>query len=266
MSRKKISQAKRIVVKVGTNSLMTPKNTIRYRRIDRLAYVLSELTQKDREIILVTSGAIGVGCAKMNLAKRPHKISDQQAVAAVGQVALMNTYARFFDYYSKQVAQILMTRDVVDFHDSLFNLKNNFDSLFHHQIIPIVNENDAIAVDEMDHKVRFGDNDSLSALVASIVDADLLILLTDVDGFYDSNPQTNPNAKKFNVVNDLSDDLLTMAGGNGSKYSTGGMKTKLRAAKRCLDENRSMVIMSSNDPTQIFDLLNEQPVGTLFTR
>ncbi|AEA01830.1 MULTISPECIES: glutamate 5-kinase [Aerococcus] len=264
MHRDSLKDAKRIVIKVGTNSLMTSTNNIRYQRIDRLAYVISSLAQSGKEVILVSSGAMGVGCAQLNLPKRPKNIPDQQAVAAVGQVALMNTYARFFSYYHKSVAQILMTRDVIDFHDSLANLKNNFASLLKHQIIPIVNENDAIAVDEMDHKVRFGDNDNLSALVASIVEADLLILLTDVDGFYDANPNTDPQAKRFSTIHEVNADYLAMAGDKGSTFSTGGMHSKLKAAAKTLEEGRRLVIMSSEEPSQIFDLLAGADIGTAF--
>lgn len=264
MNREGILSAKRIVVKIGTHSLLNSQNQINYYRIDRLALALSTLIQEGKEVILVTSGAIGVGSVKMGLTTRPTDMASQQATAAVGQVALMNLYSRSFNYYNQYIGQILLTRDIIDFPDSYNNYKNAMNALLGQKILPIINENDAVAVDEMDHQTRFGDNDTLSALVASTMDADLLIFLTDVDGFYDDNPKRNPEAVRFDVLHEVTDDLMDMAKGDVSAFSTGGMETKLIAANEALKDGQMTVIMSSEDPMQILDLVKGQSIGTLF--
>ncbi|AMB99057.1 glutamate 5-kinase [Aerococcus urinaehominis] len=265
MSRQQLKHAQRIVVKIGTASLIDADKKINYRRIDRLAYTLSSLIQDGKEVLLVSSGAMGVGAAELGLAQRPKAIPDQQAVAAVGQVALMNLYSRFFWHYNQRVAQILMTRDVIDFPESLNNLKNNLKALLDQSILPVINENDAVAIDELDHHIKFGDNDTLSAIVAEIIQADLLILLTDVDGFYTSNPNTDPQASKLDVVSQIDDQVLAMAGEAGTAFSTGGMRTKLLAADRLLKIGSQMVIMDSYDPNDIFALLEGENIGTVFS-
>lgn len=264
MQRKQILNAKRIVVKIGTHSLLNEENHINYYRIDRLALALTTLIQQGKEVILVTSGAIGVGSVKMGLASRPTEMAYQQATAAVGQVALMNLYSRSFNYYNQYIGQILLTRDIIDFPDSYNNYINAMNALLAQKILPIINENDAVAVDELDHQTRFGDNDTLSALVASTMNADLLIFLTDVDGFYNDNPKKNPDAVKFDVLHDVSDELMAMAKGDVSAFSTGGMETKLIAANESLKEAQMTVIMSSEDPMEILDLMQGQSIGTLF--
>lgn len=264
MQRQGILSANRIVVKIGTHSLLNDKNQINYYRIDRLALALTTLVQAGKEVILVTSGAIGVGSVKMGLSERPTDMAYQQATAAVGQVTLMNLYNRSFSYYNQFIGQILLTRDIIDFPDSYNNYRNSMNALLSQKIIPIINENDAVAVDEMDHQTRFGDNDTLSALVASTMEADLLIFLTDVDGFYDDNPKRNPHATRFDVLNEVTNELLDMAKGDVSAFSTGGMETKLTAATDILNQGQMTVIMSSEDPMQILDLVKGKSVGTLF--
>lgn len=264
MTRERIKEAKRIVFKIGTNSLLNDKNEINYRRIDRLAYALSTLIQNGKEIILVTSGAIGVGSASLNIATRPTEMAEQQAMASVGQVILMTVYSRFFSYYNQPVAQLLLTKDIIDFPESYLNYKNNLEALLNRKIIPIINENDAVSVDEMDHFTRFGDNDTLSAMVTNTTNSDLLVLLTDVDGFYSENPQKNPQAKKFDTISEITEDLIAMAGDKGSTYSIGGMQTKLTAARQLLENNRSTIIMSSHYPSDILNLMEGAPIGTAF--
>lgn len=266
MERHTITNAKRIVVKIGTNSILNQENQLAYQRIDRLAYTLSTLTQQDKDIIFVTSGAMGVGSAELNIKIRPTNIPDQQAVSAVGQVALMSVYNRFFSYYNQHIAQVLLTRDIIDFPESLRNAKNSLSRLLEKNIIPVINENDVVAVDELDHNTRFGDNDTLSALVAEMLDADLLILLTDVDGFYSANPIDDPTAVKFDIISDVDHKILGMAGEAGTAFSTGGMRTKLQAAKRMLANDAAMVIMDATEPAQIFDLLAGEPIGTAFIK
>ncbi len=262
--RKKILDCKRIVVKIGTSSLMLPDDSIDYQTIDRMAYVLTVLRKQGKEIVLVSSGAMGVGLNLLNLPQRPKTIPEQQAIASVGQSELMNLYSRFFSHYNQIVGQILMTRDIVEFPESRKNAENAFEQLLKMGIIPIVNENDAVSVEELDHQTKFGDNDRLSATVAEIISADLLIMLSDVDGFYDKNPMTNPDAVLFHTLHKVTDKEMALAGGNGSKFGTGGMATKLTAAKHILSNNQQMVLTKAADPTVLFEILEGKEIGTYF--
>ncbi|EEI56097.1 amino acid kinase family, partial [Enterococcus faecalis EnGen0297] len=178
LMRNKLQQAKRIVIKVGTSSLIYPNGNINLKAIDQLAFTLSDLSNQGKEIILVSSGAIGVGLNKLNLSVRPTTIPEQQAVAAVGQAELMNIYNQRFSTYSQQMAQVLLTRDVIEYPESRNNVTNTFEQLLKMNIIPIVNENDTVAIEELDHLTKFGDNDQLSAIVCQIVQADLLVMLS----------------------------------------------------------------------------------------
>lgn len=257
--------AQRIVVKIGTSSLIHANGTVNLQTFDQLAYVLSELNNQGKELILVSSGAIGVGLNKLNLKSRPTKIGAQQALAAIGQSELMTLFTQRFNHYLTNIAQVLLTHDVFDFPQSNASVMNTINYLLKDNIIPIVNENDTVATDELDHRTTFGDNDQLSAIVASHMDADLLIVLSDVDGFYDDNPNNNPNAHLISQIDDIDDNTFTIAGGTGSRFGTGGMKTKLAAAKRMIDEDRKMILANGQDPRIIFDILAGQPIGTLFT-
>ena len=258
-------KSQRVVVKVGTSSLIHPNGTVNLRTFDQLAYVLSELNNQGKELILVSSGAIGVGLNKLNLKERPTEIGAQQALAAIGQSELMTLFTQRFNHYLNNIAQVLLTHDVFDYPKSNNYVMNTFNCLLKDNIIPIVNENDTVAADELDHRTTFGDNDQLSAIVASHVDADLLIVLSDVDGFYDANPKKNPDANLISQINSIDDETFTVAGGTGSRFGTGGMKTKLAAAKRMIDENRQMVLANGEDPRIIFDILAGEPIGTLFS-
>ncbi|UUX33065.1 glutamate 5-kinase [Fundicoccus culcitae] len=264
MERAFIKDYQRIVIKIGTNSIMQSKRKINYQRIDRLAYVCSTLQQAGKEVILVSSGAIGVGASTLGYEVYPTDIGEQQAVAAFGQSVLIGHYSRFFNYYNQKVAQILLTRDVIDFPESLANVRNALENLLTKNIIPIINENDAVAIDEMDHQTKFGDNDTLSSIVAKVVDAPLLIILSDVDGLYTDNPMRNPKAVKIDYVSEINDDILYMASGKGSEFSKGGMLTKIKAAQNMLEDNKTMIITSSDNPTVLFDILDGVAVGTLF--
>lgn len=266
MNRDYIKECKRIVIKIGTNSIMKTQNKVDYRKIDRLAFVCSTLQQQGKEVILVSSGAVGVGASMLKLEEYPKSIAEQQAVSSVGQGELMNLYSRFFQHYNQYVGQILMTRDVIDFPLSYENSKTAINSLIDKQIIPIINENDAVAVEEMNHETKFGDNDTLSAIVSELVDADLLIIMSDVDGLYDANPVTHADAQLISYVGGITDDIRSMAGGAGSEFATGGMETKLNAAQVMIDNGKSMVITSSEHPTTLFDILEGQEVGTLFKK
>ncbi len=264
--RESLKQCKRIVVKVGTSTLMYENGNINLRTIEKLARVLSELRNEGKEVVLVSSGAIGVGCRKLQLLERPKTIPEQQAIAAVGQSELMHIYSKLFGEYGYTVGQVLLTRDVTDFPISRENVINTFEMLISQGTIPIVNENDTVAVEEIEHITKFGDNDRLSAVVAELIQAELLIMLSDIDGFYNTNPLTNPNAMMFNEINEITADILKLAGGKGSEFGTGGMLTKLTAASLCLQNNQKMVLTNGNNPEIIYSIISGDQVGTLFAQ
>lgn len=265
MNRDFIKTSKRIVIKLGTSSIMKDKKNVDYPFIDRLAFVLSSLQQAGKDIILVSSGAIGVGASMLQLPFYPETLPEQQAISSVGQSQLMTIYSRFFGYYNQNVGQILMTKDIIDFPESYNNVNQAINKLLEYGIIPIINENDAVSLEELNHQTKFGDNDTLSAIVAENIDADLLIILSDVDGLYTANPHKDPQAKKLNTVTEINDEIIEMASGKGSEFATGGMMTKLHAAEMILENNQSMIISRSKNPTEIFDILEGQEIGTLFT-
>lgn len=266
MERKKLlKESKRLVIKVGTSSLVLPNTEINLRAIDQLAFTLTSLRQLGYEVILVSSGAIGVGMKLLGLDKRPETIAKQQAVAAIGQSELIKIYTQRFAAYYQQSAQVLLTRDVIDFPTSRQNVINTFEELLNMGVIPIVNENDSVSVDELDHLTKFGDNDQLSAIVCSLAQADLLLMLSDIDGFYDDNPQTNPEAQLFSHISEITDVMEMAAGDKGSEFGTGGMASKLKAAKRVLDNQSQMILASGKDPAILFDILEGKTVGTLFS-
>lgn len=259
-------EANRIVVKVGTSSLIHPNGAVNLETFDQLAYTLSALNNQGKELILVSSGAIGVGLNKMHLKKRPSEIGAQQALAAIGQSELMTLFTQRFNHYLTDIAQVLLTHDIFDYPKSNKYVMDTFNCLLKDNVIPIVNENDTVATDELDHKTTFGDNDQLSAIVASHVNADLLIVLSDIDGFYDQNPKKFANASLIPTVNTINEETFTVAGGSGSRFGTGGMQTKLLAAKRMLAENRQMILANGRDPRIILDILAGKKIGTLFTK
>lgn len=264
--RKNLSKAKRIVVKVGTSTLTYENGRINFTRIDKLVRVLSDLANQEKEVVLVTSGAIGVGVSKLKLQSKPKTVREKQAVAAVGQLELMHIYDKFFSEYGHVVAQILLTRDIVENHMAREHVINTFETLIEKGIIPIVNENDSVAVDEIESGVNrvFGDNDTLSAMVGELVRADLLIILTDIGGFYDSDPRKNSNAKRISIIKEITPEIEQYAGGVGSSRGTGGMITKLAAAKIASSAGIDMVIANGEDPNVIFKILDGEDVGSVF--
>ncbi len=266
MERALFLNTKRIVIKIGTSSLMLEHGDINLLAIAQLAFTLSTLKQMNYEPILVSSGAVGVGMKILNLNTRPDTIAKQQAVAAIGQSELIKIYNQRFNSYHQLSAQVLLTRDVIDFPESRENVINTLDELIQMGIIPIVNENDSVSVDELDHQTKFGDNDQLSAIVATLAQADCLIMLSDIDGFYSDNPHTNPDATLFSHIPTISKELESSAGGAGSEFGTGGMASKLKAAKRMLDVDSHMVLASGKNPSIIFDILKGQDIGTLFSK
>lgn len=242
----------RIVIKVGTSTLAHKTGKLNIRRTGELCKVISDLKNEGEEIILVSSGAIGMGIGKLGLKQKPQDIPTKQAAAAVGQCELMYTYDRLFTEYGHTVAQILLTGSDFTADDRHENFNNTMSRLTDLGALPIVNENDTIATDE----IKVGDNDTLSALVAVSVKADLLILLSDVDGLYSADPRKNADAKLIERVHGIDEALFNAAGEEGSALGTGGMKTKLKAAKLCGDNGIDMVIANGENPTILYDIVS----------
>ena len=250
----------RIVVKVGTSTLAHATGRVNIRHMERLVKVLSDLKNAGNEIILVSSGAIAMGVGKMNLPGRPEDIPGKQAAAAVGQCELMYTYDRLFSEYSHTVAQILLTADDVENDARRTNFQNTMERLLALRVLPIINENDTIGTAE----IRVGANDTLAAIVADSTHADLLILLSDIDGLYTADPHSDADAELIPVVREITPELEALAGTEGSALGTGGMITKIRAAKRVTEKGCDMVIMNGDHAELLYDLLSGQSVGTRF--
>lgn len=265
MKIKSVKDWRRIVIKIGTNSIMKEDAQVDFKKLDRLAFVCSTLASEGYEVSIVSSGSVGVGASIMGIDVYPRDITEQQALSAIGQSALMGHYSRFFNYYNRNVAQILLTKDVFNFEKSYGNFKNTIFNLIARGVIPIMNENDSVSLEELEYVTKFGDNDTLAAIVAESIDADLLILLSDVDGFYDSNPKINPGAKRLSQVSEINDEVRAMGTGPGSEFAKGGMATKINAAERMIKNDASMVIVDSVDPVVIFQILNGYDRGTLFS-
>lgn len=258
-----ITQAKRVVVKVGTSTLTYENGKMNLRRIESLCKVLSGLQNSGMEIILVSSGAVGVGMGRLGIPKRPTEMEKKQAIAAVGQCELMLIYNKLFGEYNQIVAQILLTADDVASETSRQNIENTFLELIHMGIIPVVNENDTIATHEMQEN-NFGDNDTLSAFVATLLGADLLLILTDIDGLYNDNPRTNPQARRIPVVDRITPQIHDLAGCAGSTRGTGGMVTKVHAAEIATAKGIPCCVMSGVFPQDIYRLFDGEQIGTLF--
>lgn len=256
-----LKDVKRLVVKVGTSTLTYDTGKTNIRRMHKLVSVLSDIVNSGIEVALVTSGAIGVGVGKLGLKERPSDISGRQAAATVGQCELMFMYDKLFGEYGHTVGQLLITKSDVDSEERRKNLVNAFEKLFDYGAVPIVNENDSVAVDE----IVYGDNDSLSAIVAKLVNADALIILTDIDGLYDDNPNENEDAKLISQVDKITDELIAVAGGHGSRFSTGGMVTKLHAAQIAMDAGIDTIVMNGAAPESIYKALDGKQIGTFFT-
>ncbi|NLM72964.1 MAG: glutamate 5-kinase [Clostridiaceae bacterium] len=260
-----LKDAQRIVVKVGTSLLTHENGKMNLIRMDRLALAISELMNENREVILVSSGSIGVGMGKFNFHRRPRAMGMKQALAAVGQCELMNIYSRLFGAYNHMVAQILLTKTDVDDDVKRRNVMNTFQSLMDIGVLPIVNENDTVSVDEIKSLTMFGDNDTLSAVVAKLVSADLLIILSDIDGLFDVNPKENSECHLISVVENL-DEVRHCAGGSGTNRGTGGMITKINAAEIATEAGVNMIIANGKDPLILLDILEGKEIGTLFVK
>ena len=258
--REALKKAKRIVVKVGTSTITYANGKRNFSQIDRLARELSDLQNQGKEMILVSSGAVAVGVDRLGLPAKPSTIPGKQACAAVGQGVLMHTYEKLFADYGQIVAQVLITRtEAIDRH-RYTNCRNTFMTLLQQGVIPIVNENDVVALDEL----KIGDNDNMSALVAGIVDADLVIILSDIDGLYTASPATHPEATLVHTVQEITPEIEASAGGVGSSRGTGGMATKIQAAKAATNSGIQLVIASGTEKNAIPRILQGEEIGTLF--
>ncbi len=258
--RAMLKNKKRIVVKIGTSSLSYSNGRLNFQRIEKLAYVLSAIRRKGIQVTLVSSGAIGVGAGRIGMSERPVNLAQKQALAAIGQAELIKIYQKFFSDYSQIVAQVLLTKDVLNNSVRHHNARSTIERLLQMEIIPIINENDTIST----YEIEFGDNDTLSAIVAKLIQADLLIMLSDIDGLYSADPRITDNAEIIHTVTEITPELEKLANGAGTSFSTGGMITKLAAAKICHEENIDVVITNGNVPEIIFNVLEGKEVGTHF--
>lgn len=251
----------RVVIKIGTSTLAHPTGHLNIRRTEQLCKIISDIKNAGNQVILVSSGAIGMGVGKLGLLKRPDDIPTKQAAAAVGQCELMYTYDRIFSKYHHTVAQLLITGDDVEDDSRHTNFTNTLNRLLELGAIPIINENDTVATAE----IVIGDNDTLAAIVAQSVKADRLILLSDIDGLYTADPHKDPNAKLIHTVHKIDDNLLSLAGASAGNQGTGGMVTKLQAAKICMNSGCEMIIANGSRPENLYDIMDELEVGTKFT-
>ena len=250
----------RIVIKIGTSTLAYPTGQLNIRRVEALCKTMSDIRNAGHELILVSSGAIGMGVGKLGLRSRPQDIPTKQAAAAVGQRKLMYIYDKLFSEYHHTVAQLLITADNLTSEIRHTNFTNTLNRLLELGVVPIINENDTVATEE----IVIGDNDTLAARVAQSVGAKLLILLSDIDGLYTADPHTNPNAKLIPLVRGLDESIKKLAGVSSTTQGTGGMVTKLRAAELCFDCGCEMVIANGNNPAALYDIVEGKPVGTRF--
>ncbi len=261
MTRENLKYARRIVVKVGT-SMLTYKDSgnLNLNRIEFLVRELADLHNSGKEVIFVTSGAIAAGIGKMGLKSKPETIPENQALAAIGQGVLMHIYEKFFAEYGQTIGQVLLTKNNATDEHARENSRNSLMAILKMGAIPVINENDAVAVDE----IKIGDNDNLSAMVAAMIDAEVLIILTDIDGLYDGNPKVDGNAKLISEVTEINSDIEKIAGGAGTKLGTGGMFTKIQAAKLATKNGVTMLIVSGRDTKNLRRVLNGEEIGTIF--
>ena len=259
-SRSELKKAKRIIVKVGTSTLNYATGKLNIEKIEHLVRELSDLANQGHEIILVSSGAVGAGLERMKKAQRPKTIPEKQALAAIGQGVLMHLYEKLFAEYGQTVAQVLLTKENSRQYSQYINSRNALTALLDMGVIPIINENDAVAVDEL----KIGDNDTLSAIVATLVDADLLIILSDIDGLYTANPSKDKNAKLLSEIKHITPEIEQMAGGAGTAMGTGGMSTKIKAGKIAVNSGITMIIASGSEDNIIRRLIKGEDLGTIF--
>lgn len=259
--RDTLKDKKRIVIKIGSSSLLHEETGgVDLRKLEKLVRIICDLKNQNKDVVLVSSGAIGVGFQALGLKTKPKTLSLKQACAAIGQGQLMMIYQKLFMEYNHLAAQVLLTFDVITSDERRVNAINTMNELLQQDVIPVVNENDTVATEE----IEFGDNDTLSAIVAHLIKADLLILLTDIDGFYTDDPHKNPDAVKLSVVEQITDEFKAMAKGSVTNYGTGGMSTKISAARIATDSGADMAILDASDLELINQLMDGSDVGTLF--
>ena len=251
----------RIVVKIGTSTLAHPGGRLNIRNVEELVKVLADLKNAGNEIILVSSGAIGMGIGKLNMDRAHMDIPEKQAAAAVGQCELMHTYDTLFLKYSHNVGQILITSEDIDDAERRGNFENTMKTLLEFGALPIVNENDTVATTEIN---SVGDNDTLGAIVAKTIDADVLVLMSDIDGLFTADPNKDPSAKLIEEVDEITEEIVSFAGGAGSSLGTGGMATKLGAAQMVTEAGCDMIIINGNNPDKLYDIVEGKKAGTLF--
>lgn len=254
------TEAKRLVVKVGTSTLTYETGLINIRRLEQLVKVLSDLKNSGREVVLVTSGAIGVGVGKLGLREKPSDIPSKQAAAAVGQCELMYLYDRNFGRFNHATGQVLLTKDIVGDPVRRGHVVDTFDRMLGMGAIPIVNENDTVAVEE----IEFGDNDTLSAIVAELIAADVLVIMSDIDGLFSANPQKDPQARLIPCIETIDAEIHGIASGTNSNRGTGGMITKVHAAEIATGAGIDMAIINGSDPTNLYRLFDGEQIGTHF--
>ncbi|MBE6751876.1 MAG: glutamate 5-kinase [Ruminococcaceae bacterium] len=250
----------RIVIKVGTSTLAHSTGNINIRHVEELCKVMSDLKNAGHEIILVSSGAIGMGVGKLSLKEKPQDMPTKQAAAAVGQCELMYTYDKLFSEYNHTVAQILLTGLDLEDTERYHNIQNTMNRLLELNVLPIINENDTVST----HEIAVGDNDTLGAIVAVSMKADLLVLLSDIDGLYTADPHKDENAELISVVKEITPEIEALGGGKGSSLGTGGMVTKLNAAKLCMSKGTDMVIANGSNPSVLYDIVDGEKIGTKF--
>lgn len=250
----------RIVIKIGTSTLTHATGHMNIRHVEQLCRVVSDLKNSGLEIILVSSGAIGMGVGKLGLRARPSDMPTKQAAAAVGQCELMYCYDRYFAEYNHTIGQILLTGSDLNNEERYINFRSTINRLLELGVLPIINENDTVATDE----IAVGDNDTLAAIVAAGTDADLLILLSDIDGLYTADPHKHPDAELIPTVHGITDEIRALAGGAGSSLGTGGMQTKIRAAEICNARGVDMIIARGDNPELLYDIAEGKSVGTRF--
>ena len=250
----------RIVVKIGTSTLAHPSGLLNIRRVEELCRIMSDLKNAGHELILVSSGAIGMGVGKLSLKSRPTDIPTKQAAAAVGQCELMYTYDKLFSEYNHTVAQILTTSEDIENEERSFNFHNTLFRLLELGVLPIINENDTVATKEL----VIGDNDTLAAIVATTVQADILILLSDIEGLYTADPRSDKNAKLITEVEAITPEIAELAKGAGTSLGTGGMQTKIHAAEIATKAGVNMVIANGKNPLALYDIVDGKKIGTFF--
>ncbi len=255
----------RIVIKIGSSTLTHSTGMLNIRLVEKLCKVISDIKNSGHEVVLVSSGAVAMGLGKLNLTERPSDNPSRQALAAVGQCELMYTYDKLFGEYNHTVGQVLLTGNDIS-GGNRQNIENTLDRLLEMGAIPVINENDTVSLDEMEQLNALGDNDTLAAIVAVFVKADLLILLSDIDGMYTADPRKDPDAKLIHRIKNITDEIAAGAGGSGTNQGTGGMRTKINAAKIACGKGIDMVIANGDRPENLYDIMEGKEVGTYFEK